>query len=414
MCGLVGIAGDLTFPDEQTFKRLLVLDTIRGLDSTGVAVVRNSGLDVRVAKTASHPFNLFDRKSFCDALAYATSKALIGHNRAATSGLIKEVNAHPFQFGHITGVHNGTLEDGDKKMLETMVGESFNVDSEALFAAFAKFGPKEVIPKLKKGKDHHRGAWSLVWWDAQKDTLNFLRNDHRPLWYCWSDDFKKIFWASEFWMLDAALLKAGGYKLWEKKSTKEKDKVFRFFQTSTDQWWSLDVSKLKKGGKEPPKFQAVPLAGKEPEAASERSYPFTNLREITERHGTGCGSNISPATRMQQLRKNSSKLTTKGGTTPRSSEPKVIHLLGDTLSPYANYLKEDEFSYIGSSRANGDPTCNWCGKVVMFGMPGITIFFKDNIVLCPTCSGHEIVLPNAETAPSSRFIVTREMFQQVR
>jgi glucosamine 6-phosphate synthetase-like amidotransferase/phosphosugar isomerase protein len=194
MCGIVGIAGSLFAREELTMKRLLLLDSLRGMDSTGMATVRMGGKKVEIAKRASHCFNLFDTKSFNDILNGTSSLAFIGHNRSATSGAIKDVNAHPFQVDHITGVHNGTLEDSDKRVLEDMVGEKFNVDSEALFAAIAKFGVKEVIPKLQKGKDSYKGAWSLVWWDTDNKTLNFLRNDHRPLWYCYSDDFKLIFW----------------------------------------------------------------------------------------------------------------------------------------------------------------------------------------------------------------------------
>jgi glucosamine 6-phosphate synthetase-like amidotransferase/phosphosugar isomerase protein len=139
MCGIVGLAGDLFHQDETTIKRLIHLDYLRGQDSTGFAAIRNSGEAV-IAKIASHPYNLFDTKRFQQALQYGCSKVFLGHNRAATKGAVNEMNAHPFQVGHITGVHNGTLEAKDFTMLEEMLGEKFNVDSEALFAAIAKFG----------------------------------------------------------------------------------------------------------------------------------------------------------------------------------------------------------------------------------------------------------------------------------
>jgi glucosamine 6-phosphate synthetase-like amidotransferase/phosphosugar isomerase protein len=222
ICGIVGIAGNLFAREELTMKRLLLVDSLRGMDSTGMAAVRTGGLNVYVAKKATHCFNLFDTKTFNDALNGTGSLAFIGHNRSATVGGIKDVNAHPFQIGHITGVHNGTLEDSDKALLEKLVGEKFNTDSEALFAAIEKLGAKEVIPQLQKGRDSLKGAWSLVWWDTKDRTLNFLRNEHRPMWYCYSEDFKQIFWASEFWMLDAVLQKAGNYSLYKKQSEKSR------------------------------------------------------------------------------------------------------------------------------------------------------------------------------------------------
>src|SRR6476646_5158404 len=149
MCGIVGVVGFLLGKDTETFKNLLIVDTLRGFDSTGVFGVRIGGKRVLTSKQATHCFNLFGRKDFEEAANANASIAMIGHNRAATSGRIHDVNAHPFTCGDVTGVMNGTLEDSDKKLLEKMLGKEYNVDSEALFAAIDQFGVKEVIPKLQ-------------------------------------------------------------------------------------------------------------------------------------------------------------------------------------------------------------------------------------------------------------------------
>jgi hypothetical protein len=425
MCGIIGVAGYLNLRDENTIRRLLVLDTLRGQDSTGLAAVRNNGKDVVVAKVASHPFNLFDTKSFSDALNNNNSKAFIGHNRSATSGKKDaEVNAHPFQFGHITGVHNGTLADGDQTLLEKKLGEKFNVDSQALFAAIAQFGVKEVIPLLTKGKDHYRGAWSLVWWDAQTDKLNFLRNDHRPMWYCFTEDCKQIWWASEWWMLDAALnhTQIGTYKFYMHQSKENPEKKYKFRQIPIDMWLTLDVNKIVKGGKEPTKFYAVPLAGKEPVAASNVA-PF--VMGSGPQHGSGCGGSSTNLMhdRLQQLRQKSTekaktstgqtkKFTHSTGTQP--SEPGLIHLIGDTDQPYARYVEPFEFGHFGHEQRGGDPLCNWCREPVTYGAPGITVFFRDNVLICTKCSGHEEVSALSDIAPATRFIVTRAMMKEAR
>jgi hypothetical protein len=49
------------------------------------------------------------------------------------------------------------------------------------------------------------GAWALTWYDKLDGTLNFLRNDKRPLYYCYSEDKCTIAWASELDMLSYAL-----------------------------------------------------------------------------------------------------------------------------------------------------------------------------------------------------------------
>lgn len=407
MCGIVGIAGALNSREELTMKRLLLLDSIRGMDSTGLAAVRSGGLRVETAKRASHCFNLFDTKPFSDALNGNASIAFIGHNRAATSGLVKDVNAHPFQVDHITGVHNGTLEDGDKVLLEGLVGEKFNVDSEALFAAIAKLGAKAVIPQLKKGKDSYKGAWSLVWWDSKSKTLNFLRNDHRPLWYCYSEDCKQIFWASEFWMLDAVLQKAGTYSLFKKVSTKDPKKEFRFFQTEADTLYTVDVEKLAKGSKERPKITVAKLAGKEPEETATTTYPFG---DPSTRHGTVCGSGTARTTLMQHSKKNTK-------TTTRSSDERgVITLLGDLDDPYANYFNKLSFSFLGTNyKSNSDyPECSWCHQSVPYGQPGLTIYVRSNTILCAKCSGHEEVSMISDIAPATRIYVTRAAFNELR
>ena len=69
MCGLVGIAGDLSYKDEKFMKRLLVLDYFRGTDSTGLAAIRKGGEAV-ISKAAVNPLDLFDMSSFEKALNF--------------------------------------------------------------------------------------------------------------------------------------------------------------------------------------------------------------------------------------------------------------------------------------------------------------------------------------------------------
>lgn len=422
MCGIVGTAGDLGMRDEHLMKRLLVLDTIRGQDSTGLAAVKINNESI-IAKVASHPFNLFDKKSFSTALNYNYSKAFIGHNRAATSGLVKDVNAHPFQCGHITGVHNGTLEDGDKRLLEDMVGDSFNVDSEALFAAISMFGAEEVIPKIKHGKDSFKGAWSLVWWDEKEKTLNFLRNEHRPLWYNWivgsSGKVNQIVFASEHWMLKTALEHAGGYKIHETKR-QESDSVFRFRQTKPDVLYQLDLDALKKGHDGIPAPKTVELKGKEP-AQTGFVYPFVESikdkvqKNRGKRHGqdaanSGTGNGSKETTSSKQQSTQNSHTATR----PSSNDNQILNLIGDSDNPYAGYLKEDEYRFLGQSAVAGVPCCTWCRNPVPFGMAGITVIFKGGALLCPGCSGNEEVSALSDYAPASRFYVTRQMMAQCK
>ena len=193
ICGIIGCAGDLNLKDEKAFKNMLVFDSVRGEDSTGVAAVVKHGGAVNIAKEVGHPFNLFDTKRF-DKLMFPSNRVLIGHNRYATQGAVNAKNAHPFDFDGLVGVHNGTLQN--KHVLEDH--KEFQVDSENLYHHIHLFGLKDAIKRIL-------GAWALVWWDKDEETLNLLRNKERPLYLCYSEDVKRIYWASEDWMLDIAL-----------------------------------------------------------------------------------------------------------------------------------------------------------------------------------------------------------------
>lgn len=181
---------------EKVLRTLLILDSLRGEDSTGIASIKKVGGDVIVAKSLGDPYQLFDSKSFDRALK-ASSKAIIGHNRYATTGAILTKNAHPFEFNTLVGTHNGTLSN--KWRLDS--ASSFSVDSENLYHHIEKKGLRDAI-------DVAEGAWALVWWDKIEETLNFLRNDERPLFFCYEEKERTLFWASESWMLHAALSRA--------------------------------------------------------------------------------------------------------------------------------------------------------------------------------------------------------------
>ena len=193
MCGLVGMAGDLTPVEEKAFRTLLILDSLRGEDSTGIATVSKHTGDIRIAKALGDPFQLFDTLRFESAMK-PISKALIGHNRYATSGGVKLRNAHPFEMPTLVGVHNGTLTNKYNLLDHT----KFTVDSENLYHHIDQKGLQSAI-------DTAQGAWALVWWDKVEETLNFLRNKERALYFCNSEKDGVLFWASEPWMLNVAL-----------------------------------------------------------------------------------------------------------------------------------------------------------------------------------------------------------------
>ena len=349
----------MEFKDEATVKRLLIYDYFRGPDSTGIAVVNKEGTEAKVVKIASHPLDLFDMQKFKLALSGYQSSVFMGHNRAATRGAVNAVGAHPFEFDHIVGCHNGTLDLSSFKALENALGEKFDVDSQAIFAAIAKFGIKKTVPMLQ-------GAWALVWFDFKEKTLNFLRNKERPFWYAYSEKFDHIFWASEWPMIDAALrLSAQGYELYQ-----DPDKGYRFWSTPEDIHLKFDIEKLRAGGTEKPKPTVCELKGKAPApvvtTATSGTDPFG-------RQGSGSGSGSGSGRTTTSTTTSRGKLHTSTGDT-------LVHLFGNKTAPFAGFITEDRFNQIAKYG------CSWCGTDVAFDEPGVSVFESNETVLCPSCS----------------------------
>ena len=110
MCGIVGYM--VTSKDKYEnarrgfLKYALVLDTLRGRDSTGVISITDD-FKVERIRTLKSGFAFAPSKFFEDNVP--NGWCMIGHNRAATVGQVTLKNAHPFKYGNISLVHNGAL-----------------------------------------------------------------------------------------------------------------------------------------------------------------------------------------------------------------------------------------------------------------------------------------------------------------
>jgi len=192
MCGLVSIIArkpaGLNGRDLDLFEQMLMIDTLRGKDSTGVMTTINHSKEVRIVKTAQEPFLMFRTKQWADwrMAAIGNGRYVAGHNRAATRGTINNDNAHPFVENNIVLMHNGTLTE-----TSNLTKEKVDVDSHAIAHALSSGTPEEVIPTIN-------GAFALIWYDTETEKLYATRNDQRPLSLITTGDF--FFLASEAWM----------------------------------------------------------------------------------------------------------------------------------------------------------------------------------------------------------------------
>lgn len=215
MCGLVGIVGNnLTQAHFEAFKWLLLMDTTRGEDSTGVAFRKVSTSQKRsqlaILKVEGLPSNLYRKfpETFTDKGVFKPTNIakenitwLMGHNRAATIGQVNSLNAHPFHHGHITGCHNGTVRTG-LTTLEKGPEIKGTTDSEQIFYTMSKGVPIDKIIK------RITGGTALTWWDSKELSYNIYRNKERPMNYVYDQTTKLFVYASEQWMLRLALSQA--------------------------------------------------------------------------------------------------------------------------------------------------------------------------------------------------------------
>ena len=191
MCGIVGIytRNKATETHLKWFKTLLLVDQLRGEHATGIAKIDTHTGAINVHKKAMSAVEYLSNKENVEFIDKYVDRGnlYIGHNRYATMGnKADDKNAHPFTYKHITMVHNGTVDRWVMKDLEGFV--DLDVDSEMVCRTIANLGIEEAVKKFS-------GAFSLVWWDDAEKSLNFLRNDKRPMSICHYDG--TMMWASE-------------------------------------------------------------------------------------------------------------------------------------------------------------------------------------------------------------------------
>jgi hypothetical protein len=178
------------------------LSFFRGVDSTGIATLtkkkpKSPKFDYHIHKSTNHAIDFFKESRTLANVFNQKTTSVLGHARAATHGTVNEINAHPVREGSIVGTHNGVVRKHapDKKIEDT------HTDSRLLFAAIDK-GDLESVLKDLYGTD----AYALAFYDLEYGTLNFVRNDKRPLYLCKTAS-NTIYWASEPYMLTFALLR---------------------------------------------------------------------------------------------------------------------------------------------------------------------------------------------------------------
>jgi hypothetical protein len=200
MCGIFGIYGDDLNVSPINKKNLIIegtiADTVRGYESTGIFNIgRNKNDPDRIYKRALPGYDMVQLKQFNRVVDQMhTSIAMVVHNRATTRGNTTDSNAHPFHYGDITLVHNGTVYNAENLVPKKEHPEHIQVDSAYVAHALSLENPEDILPKLN-------GPFSLVWWDSTLKTLNFARNEQKPMFIAFEKDRNTVLFGSEVRMI---------------------------------------------------------------------------------------------------------------------------------------------------------------------------------------------------------------------
>lgn len=178
MCGIFGVVFSSNsggvWKDTEAIQNLMYINALRGMDSTGIAMLDNEG-GLRLTKAAIPAAEFIETPEWSSIRSQLVSrgKALIGHNRKKTVGSISDETAHPFLIDNRHAfIHNGTLY-GHEKLAKT------EVDSEALGMHLTK--SEGDTTKLSEALYDVFGAYACAWIDKDKEMLYMLRNKDRPL-----------------------------------------------------------------------------------------------------------------------------------------------------------------------------------------------------------------------------------------
>lgn len=153
-----GIFGGIGYVRADLIKMLMIQNESRGGHATGFW---NPSQGVVKRAKKSHDFLEEVGDNMEDSTIY------LGHTRYGTHGTNTDTNAHPFQKGIITLIHNGVLSNHNE--LSKTYGFDWNVDSEAL--------PELILRQGYKGIEEVKGSIACVWVNGD-NTLHLYKRDN--------------------------------------------------------------------------------------------------------------------------------------------------------------------------------------------------------------------------------------------
>lgn len=173
MCGIIGYNGNnKSLPILiDGLKRL----EYRGYDSAGIAYLENN--KINIIKKTGKIINLDKSVDFS-----SNSTLGIAHTRWATHGIPNEVNAHPHNYGDITIVHNGIIENYEElKQFLISKGYTLKSDTDTEIACammnYLYSQNKNIVTTIQKCQKLFKGSYALGILVANDDKLYCTRKD---------------------------------------------------------------------------------------------------------------------------------------------------------------------------------------------------------------------------------------------
>ena len=209
MCGIFGFAKTSGRQSDnqldilkRVFEELTDESSIRGEDSTGFSIIN-----------PEHRFTyktLLDSSSLVyedcwesDILSRITRDTTIvmGHVRLATHGSVKVHNAHPFNVGDVTGVHNGIIHNYNK--VARQLGKTIpEVDSQVLFQSLNRI-------EMSKAFEAIDGDFAITWVKDSNRKVHLARESGRPMVVAYWKRARVLLWASTKAIMENAMWRAG-------------------------------------------------------------------------------------------------------------------------------------------------------------------------------------------------------------
>jgi len=277
MCGIFGFAktsGKQSDNQLEILKRVVTELTdessIRGTDSTGFSIIdENNRYTYKTLVDSSTLVTRPDWDMLLDKVNRDTT-IFMGHVRLATTGSVKVENAHPFNIGNVTGVHNGIIHNYNQ-VSKGLGKDTPDVDSQVLFQSLNK-------REMSKAFEDIDGDFAITWVKDSNKKIHLARESGRPMVVAYWKKARVLLWASTKDIMEDAMLNAG--LVLPIKTVKE-DYIFTYDTDSFD--GRPNVEKVE--------FDTI--------SQNDYGYSFYNWKSGTQYYSRAntLSTNMSPATK---------------------------------------------------------------------------------------------------------------------